>query len=90
MILAMALACAPLTAAPITVGMSDPDGRLRENETVPTLGGCPGGGQLHDTNQIAELRVCWGTLRPARRTTRCYDQLPPHCTRRGRAGLSPG
>ena len=39
----MALASAPLTATPITGGMRGPDGRLRENETVPALGGCPGG-----------------------------------------------
>ena len=51
MILAMALASAPLTAAPITGGMRGPDGRLRENWTVPALGGCLGG-QLHDANRI--------------------------------------
>ena len=55
MILAMALASAPLTAAPITGGMSDPDGRLRENETVSALGGCPGGGQLHDATRICRI-----------------------------------
>ena len=42
-LLALALASAPLTAAPIACGMCDSDGRVREDETVPALGGCPGG-----------------------------------------------
>ena len=56
----------------------------------PSTGRMPRGGSCTMPTGYAESRVCWGTLRPARRTTRCYDQLPPHCTRRGRAGLSPG